>query len=327
MSDQVVGNDGRADTIRVQRNGSNLELIVNGQVYYSDLASNIRSLKIDGSGDDDYFDLAAQHAITVYGGAGIDNDTLIGPNQINNWTIAGDGSGYIGSWADFYGIDDIKGNANSDIFAFRDGARVPGAINGGNGADVLDFSRYTTTVDVNLLEWRATGAGSVIGVEDVKGGSGNDILVGNRSGNRLVGNGGHDILDGGDGADFLFGGSGHDLLIGGLGPDQLDGQGDDDILIGGRLTVSSRWIRSEWIRTDNSYNSRVANLRTGTGINGSARLISAGGRVTETSATVLDDGVTDQLTGGAGQDWFWAAPGEVSDRQFDLTHGRFELIN
>jgi Ca2+-binding RTX toxin-like protein len=62
-----------------------------------------------------------------------------------------------------------------------------------------------------------------VDVENVNGGSGNDILVGDNNGNVLNGNAGDDDLSGGAGADALNGGDGNDLARGGTGNDAIDG--------------------------------------------------------------------------------------------------------
>lgn len=316
MNHHLAGNDGREDTIRVQRTGANIDLLINGQVVHTDASSNIRSIRLLGSGDKDVFDLSTQFAVTVDGRTGA--NSVVAPNQLNGWTITGSNRGRIGEWASFSNVGTIKGGADTDIFALERAGRVSGVVNGGAGLDVLDYSKWTSAVDVNLPSERATATGGVTAIENVKGGSGNDILVGDANANTLTGYGGHDILDGGDGDDSLFGGVGDDLLIGGRGTDRLDGDGDDDLLIGGRLSGDSAAIRREWIRTDNTYDARVANLRNGGGLNGSVRL---------TSSNVVDDGLADTLNGGAGIDWFWGTAAEVKDREYDYSRSLFELIN
>jgi hypothetical protein len=62
----------------------------------------------------------------------------------------------------------------------------------------------------------------------------------------------------------------------------------------------------KWSRTDLSYSERVGQLSSG------AYML--------TSATVLDDGVFDLLTGAAGNDWFFV---EVKDKLTDRKN--FEL--
>ena len=65
-------------------------------------------------------------------------------------------------------------------------------------------------------------------VENIDGGSGNDVLTGNAAGNTLRGNAGNDQLAGLDGADNLQGGDGNDTLAGGNGNDTLDGGAGTD---------------------------------------------------------------------------------------------------
>ena len=115
-----------------------------------------------------------------------------------------------------------------------------GTISGGSGGDWLDYSNRRTSVNVNLsasstpdlpvcigphriLAHTATSTGGVNDIENVKGGSGNDVLFGDSRVNKLYGLGGDDILYGGPGADELYGGADDDLLIGGTGVDLLDG--------------------------------------------------------------------------------------------------------
>ncbi|MFO1033804.1 MAG: M10 family metallopeptidase C-terminal domain-containing protein [Hyphomicrobiales bacterium] len=73
------------------------------------------------------------------------------------------------------------------------------------------------------------GIGPDFGLDYIKnfemayGGSGNDIIIGNASANRIEGNGGADELWGGKGNDSLDGGGAGDFLYGGLGRDELRG--------------------------------------------------------------------------------------------------------
>lgn len=60
-------------------------------------------------------------------------------------------------------------------------------------------------------------------IENAKGGSGNDKIVGNQVANVLTGNSGNDKLYGEAGNDTLYGSSGNDVLCGGTGADRLSG--------------------------------------------------------------------------------------------------------
>lgn len=72
-----------------------------------------------------------------------------------------------------------------------------------------------------------TIANSVV-IENAKGGSKKDTLIGNDVANRLLGEGGKDILKGNGGNDILRGGAQNDKLFGGLGDDILNGEGGKD---------------------------------------------------------------------------------------------------
>ena len=69
-------------------------------------------------------------------------------------------------------------------------------------------------------------------IENAKGGSGADTIIGNGAANSLFGNGGSDDLSGGAGNDVLRGGKGSDTLNGGPGIDKMHGgTGDDSYIV------------------------------------------------------------------------------------------------
>ena len=77
----------------------------------------------------------------------------------------------------------------------------------------------------------AVSAG-VASIENLTGGSADDILIGDINNNVLIGNAGNDYLDGGAGNDSLTGGADDDTLIGGLGNDPdyfADAWGQDTV--------------------------------------------------------------------------------------------------
>jgi hypothetical protein len=65
----------------------------------------------------------------------------------------------------------------------------------------------------------------VLGAEVVRGGAGDDLMVGAAERDNLFGGGGADRLLGRDGEDLLAGGAGADLLLGANGHDELSGLG------------------------------------------------------------------------------------------------------
>jgi len=185
----------------------------------------------------------------VIGGAG--SDRLIGENVDAEWHITDDNAGDIdipGLW-DFVSFENLIGGSQQDVFMFLDGRQVWGIVDGSGGVDLLDYSAYRSTVRVNMPGGWATGVGlgntgMLSNVEDVLGGAGRDVLVGDDGPNTLRGLSGDDTLRGGGGDDVLDGGTGNDLSDGGAGDDtyiQLPGGTDRLIDPAGRdlLDLSS----------------------------------------------------------------------------------------
>jgi hypothetical protein len=76
-------------------------------------------------------------------------------------------------------------------------------------------------------------AGAVTVPVTMRGGAGNDVLVGASGPDKLIGGAGDDRLIGWSGDDQLYGGPGDDTLVGGPGTDLLNGGAGMDKLIGG----------------------------------------------------------------------------------------------
>jgi len=177
----------------------------------------------------------------------------------------------------------IDASINNDLVLVNTNVDVDLTIRGGDGNDRL-----------------YSGSGN----DELHGEAGDDMLFGMGGDDKLSGQAGNDVLAGGAGNDWINGNDGRDILIGGVGSDHLDGGADDDILIGG----STKWdvsetglnrIRNEWVR-NSSLTARVKHL-TGQWSGG------LNGRTYLNATTVTHDSDVDSLTGGGGQDWYWAA--------------------
>jgi Ca2+-binding RTX toxin-like protein len=170
---------------------------------------------------------------------------------------------------------------------------------GGNDQITIDDD-----IDTNVEVWG--GAGN----DDIKGGSG------------------HDILLGGSGSDRIYGGSGRDLIIGGTGADRLYGDEHDDILIAGFTAFEEEFnasapldfarlsfevqrqaleaILAEWT-SNRSYLDRRNNiLGSGSETRENGGYFLKATDPTMTSNTVFDDSAKDLVWGDAGRDWFFA---------------------
>lgn len=222
MRNQVPGDDGEHDMIVTRRNGDNLQVLINDEVYHSDRAANIRSVTIRGSDDDDTISVHNLFSGHVDGRGG--NDVLMASSGLNRWDITGTNRGTLNNRTEFTDIENLKGGAEADHFIFGSSSQstISGTINGGGGSDWLDYSNRSSSVTVDLMAHHATSAGSVFAIENVRGGSGHDVLIGDSEDNYLWGGDGDDHLFGGAGNDILKGGAGHDFLDGGSGRDWVE---------------------------------------------------------------------------------------------------------
>ncbi len=164
-----------------------------------------------------------------------------------------------------YTWDPTNGNSYvGGVLAIDPGAnRIFSTIWDGNGIDTYDLSNYTTNLRIDLRPGESStfssaqlaylgggpnggyARGNVFNafqfagdsrslIENANGGSGNDNITGNDTGNTLIGNGGNDNLFGGSGVDSLYGGDGDDVLNGGLfEDDSYGGAGNDRFVISG----------------------------------------------------------------------------------------------
>lgn len=208
---------------------------------------------------------SAGTAVGVNGGGGI--DTLVGPDQGATWSLTAANAGAVAGPllampASFSSFGNLVGYLGTDTYAFGNGVALTGFVYDLGGANNrLDYSAYATDVYVNLVLLQATGTSFVYGIQNVTGGAGNDILVGDHVAN---------ALDGGPGRDLLIAG-GWDYALGALSHarDSLRGGSGDDILIAGFTAhdlnpAALAAIRDAWAQPA-SYASRVSDLITGAG--------------------------------------------------------------
>lgn len=265
--------------------GSAIESVTGGSLSDTIVGNSLANVLTGGSGDDN-----------LSGNAG--DDTLVGG----------------------LGNDVLNGGSDNDTYTF-DGDLATGSDTvdeSAGGHDTLNFSTTTTvgiTIDLGLTTMQAVSPSmnlTLLGstqIEQVIGGGNNDTITGNSLNN---------ILLGGSGVDTISGGTGRDVLIGGLGTDTLIGGDDDDLLMAGTTIFDANQtallgILQEW-SSGNSYAARVANLRAGTT---GAALIAV--------TNVKKDNVPNTLTGGNGQDWYFANVVGGSDLVTDLAVG--EIID
>ena len=156
-------------------------------------------------------------ADVLFGGLGNDildggdgNDTLtafFGTNSL----FGGSGNDFLENHAEMFQRN--EGGLGNDIVI---GGLGSGGTwnNGGEGIDVIDYSRSLSGITLNLAASLAIGPSlfhdTLEGFENAIGTQGNDVIIGDGENNILEGHFGDDALNGGLGADTMIGGPGND---------------------------------------------------------------------------------------------------------------------
>jgi Ca2+-binding RTX toxin-like protein len=241
---------------------------------------------------------SATTPVSVHGGAGA--NTVVSGAGINDWLITGFNAAKLHN-VSFTNVQNLRGGAASirDTFHFNNASGIAGSIAGSGVAGsvaTLDYSNDTIPVIVDLkLNVAQTGGftTNVFNIQNVFGGQGGNILVGN-------------------GNNFLRGGNGRDLLISGGGTSTLQAGGGEAILIGAHALFDTNFaaldaIQDEWAHTYVAnplvdYQIRVNHLKFGGGLNGS--------NVITPGSVIPQPGVTTLVTGG-GLDFLVIDPGDV----------------
>ena len=130
-----------------------------------------------GGSESDVFTLMAAGLASGGIEGGLGADTVRGPQRKTLWRFSGAGKGSAGGVA-FSGVEAVQGASDDDTFAFDDGADFAGSIDGGAGANSLDYSAYTSAVAVDLASGTATGVAGFSGIASVTGGAAADTLAG-----------------------------------------------------------------------------------------------------------------------------------------------------
>ena len=199
---------------------------------------------------------------------GSNNDTLIGYTNGNTLDGGYGDDKLYGNGAVWNGpTDTLLGGDGTDVL---DGGPAGNyawdTLDGGNGTDLVSYASRTGGVHIFLDGDFANSEDHISNVENAKGGSGDDLIVGNGGWNNLFGyggndwfdgKGGNDVLSGGIGNDTLQGGAGHDVLSAGDGADWMDGGANDDFISGheGIDTVSyDDYAKGVNVSLDNQYN-------------------------------------------------------------------------
>jgi len=231
--DTIYGEAG-ADTIR---GNAGADIIAGGDgddLFYGNSDGDVITGGESGETNGDTIDFSdVATALVVDMSAGTVNTTASTFSEIENIT---GGSGNDTIYGDS-NANTLKGGSGDDTIFTSAGVDY---IDGGSGSnDWIDFSAIAATpININLSTQKIINDGygnteTIVNVENINAGSGNDTLYGDGMSNTIYGNAGADTLAGNDGTDLLYGGIGADSLDGGADNDTLYGEADNDVLTGG----------------------------------------------------------------------------------------------
>lgn len=158
---------------------------------------------------------------------------------------------------------------------------------------------------------------TLVNVEDVLAGTGNDTIFGNAKSNHLQGNFGNDVIHGGDGADTLIGDSGNDRLSGGFGGDVLTGGADSDVFVFAQSDLAYYVTDriTDFARGEDKIDLSAIDASSSLLGDQAFQIVSSGltGRVGELSVVLT------QVSPNVGESYFTVRGDTNGDRQADFT--------
>ncbi|WP_189410352.1 calcium-binding protein [Neogemmobacter tilapiae] len=263
----------------------------------------------------------------VIGGAG--DDTLAGSGEGNLLRGLGGEDLLMGR----AGTDTLHGGAGNDRL---EGGLGRDKLVGGLGQDEASYDSDEAGLRADLANPLSNsgqaGGDSYEGVEDLRGGRGDDSLGGDGGNNQLTGLAGDDLLLGRGGADVLFGGDGADGLQGDAGDDTLFGGGGVDVFLftGEGGVVVDLALGTAVAAQGVDVLHEIENVVSGEGddqLKGTAGANRLEGGLGQDSLFGGDG--DDRLSGGGGNDWIeggagrdWALFEGAAGVRVDLIEGR-----
>ncbi|MBI1208911.1 MAG: hypothetical protein GC191_16695 [Azospirillum sp.] len=270
--------------------------------------------------------LETLRALYLAGAGTVGDDTILGFAGRNDLIDGGDGNDLLYGYS---GDDVLNGGAGDDVLSGGDGTD---SFDGGDGTDTIDYAGSSADWVFDLAAGTATAGGvteTVVSVENVTAGSGDDTLIGSTADNRLAGGGGSDTY-------HFSAGGGNDTIVetsGAVDLDvvELDGLDTADVTLVHRLpgndlvitvTATGETLTVAGHFTSASTGVEVVRFADGSTLDRAALAIQAlylgsGGDdvITGTSAAETFDGGAgnDTVTGGAGSDTYRYGVGSGDD--------------
>ena len=210
---QATGGSGSDTILNVESLvGSNFNDKLTGNTAANSLNGGVGAdTMIGGLGNDGYYVDNIGDVVTELANEGIDTvySTI-------SYTL---GANLENLYINTTGAVNATGNALANVLYAGAGNNV---IDGLDGSDTVSYAYAVSGVTVSLASTAAqatggSGTDTLLNIENLVGGSYNDILIGNAGANGLTGGAGNDTLNGSAGADTLAGGVGNDTYVLGRG--------------------------------------------------------------------------------------------------------------
>lgn len=260
-------------------------------------------------------------------------------NSVDTWRVAWQSIEALTIIGAKFGDDPVNTGASNDTLRLS-GSQASGStalVSTGAGQDRISltgefsgrFTRVLAGADDDLVD--LSGVTALFGTgtlsSDLRGGSGDDTLIGSNLRDQLIGDAGADRLVGRGGDDNLNGGAGADIMEGGGGNDRyaMDDAGDQMVeLTGGG---------NDTVYVDFSYTlgetAQIENLGTLTPSSTAALVLignSAGNSIVGNAGANLLDGREgrDNMRGGAGDDVYYVD--SAADAASEIAGGGFDRV-
>ncbi|MEI6573176.1 MAG: hypothetical protein WCO61_06505 [Alphaproteobacteria bacterium] len=250
----------------------------------TDQLINVESIKLTANGDS--VDLGgAKGDLTLTSGGGADTITTGSGNDFIDASVSTAAVQLSGNSGDDTLLggtlnDTLVGGSGNDSLV---GGRGADSIDGGDGFDTAGFSSETInlnftatdskTITVSVPIAAGIGTETLLNIEAIIGGSGNDIfdmtnVTDSTVNMSLAGNAGNDTFKSGKGSDTLAGGIGDDLYYVDSGADSVlesASAGNDTIYATGNFNLATNGVNVEQLYHRDYNNNYLATAFTGTG--------------------------------------------------------------
>lgn len=185
-------------------------------VHWGDLNDHATERRVDLSYDPEVASSDYVHDAHFYG------EEIVGTNSSDKITGT-------------HGNDSVFSRGGDDTIVGGQG-RGDDYYDGGEGIDVIRYPSAVNPVTVNLKNGTAFGIDidndTLVNIENVSGGTGDDNITGDDNSNVLAGDKGNDVINGLGSADTIEGGLGNDIVDGGADDDTyIYSRGDGDDII------------------------------------------------------------------------------------------------